>query len=251
MHEYMHTWVQAYTKRVSALPTKQRLICNMSEMCQSERNMHMYNHGTKCLATSQKFGARVPAEFSERFLTLQVCMFVNWISYIPACMHTYIHTYARAYMRTYLHTNICLNPNTYKGASKHTNMGICTYARTHAYIDSDTHRTYTQTHKIQTYSQTHSQKSLEQKRCLVLHFMWNIDSTQNEKYDIKFIDPPPPPLPLPPLTTKHIQTQQYVTNGEEPPLLSFRMLLKKISLSASVGYEWPDMQVCMYIHTHI
>ena len=33
-----------------------------------------------------------------------------------------------------------------------------------------------------------------------------------------------------------------IDNGKQPPLLVFRLLLKKISRSAAIGYEWPTMQ---------
>ena len=36
--------------------------------------------------------------------------------------------------------------------------------------------------------------------------------------------------------------EETVGRGQQPPLLVFRLLLKKISQSAATGYEWPTMQ---------
>lgn len=36
--------------------------------------------------------------------------------------------------------------------------------------------------------------------------------------------------------------EETIAKGQQPPLLAFRLLLKKVSRSATIGYEWPDMQ---------
>jgi hypothetical protein len=40
---------------------------------------------------------------------------------------------------------------------------------------------------------------------------------------------------------------EAVAQGKEPPLLAFRLLLKKLANSAAIGYEWPDMQRGIHI----
>ena len=34
--------------------------------------------------------------------------------------------------------------------------------------------------------------------------------------------------------------QETVKQGRQPPLIAFRLLLKKVSISAAIGYEWSD-----------
>jgi len=40
---------------------------------------------------------------------------------------------------------------------------------------------------------------------------------------------------------------EAVAQGKQPPLLAFRLLLKKLANSAAIGYEWPDMQRGIHI----
>jgi len=179
-------------------------------------------------------------------------MFVNSISYIPACMHTYIHTYARAYMRTYLLTNIRLNPNTYEGASKHTNMGICTYARTHAYIDSDTHRTYSQTHKIQTYHR-HTPKNHLNKKHVLFYTSCDVLTRRKMKNMIcNSLTPLPPHFPsLPslPNTSKHSNMLQMGRNRHFCPFECCSKKYHSVHLLAMSGQTCRC--VCIYTRIYI